>query len=132
MENMDSQENGKTPYCIQGRVWINKNGTCFLELGYVELLHAILTEGSINAAARKIGVSYQHAWKTIEQMNRLSPLPIVVLKRGGKDGGGAELTTYGLKVINEMNQLEMALADFLLNANKHFDVCFDSCYTQIK
>lgn len=122
---MDSQENQKNPYCIRGRIWINKNDQCFLKPGYVELLHAIHTEGSINTAAKNIGISYQYAWKIIEQMNQLSPLPVVIPKRGGKDGGGAELTSYGLRVINEMNQLEMAFADFLLNANKHFEICFD-------
>ncbi len=112
------------PFTIQGRIWINKESECFLGPGRIELLNAIIKEGSINAATRKLGMSYQHAWKTIEQMNRLSPIPVLIPKRGGKDGGGAELTGYGLKIINEMNQMEMAFADFLLNANKHFDICF--------
>ncbi|HEY4784950.1 MAG TPA: winged helix-turn-helix domain-containing protein [Bacteroidales bacterium] len=121
---MELLEHPDKPFDIQGRIWINKHDECFLAPGRIELLNAIMKEGSINAAAKRLGISYQHAWKTIEQMNRLSPIPVIIPKRGGKDGGGAELTNYGLKVMNEMNQLEMAFADFLLNANKHFDICF--------
>lgn len=112
------------PFTINGQLWIDKGTDCFLGPGRIELLNAIVKEGSINAAAKKLGISYQHAWKTIEQMNRLSPIPVLIPKRGGRDGGGAELTGYGLKIITEVNNMEKAFADFLLNINKSFDICF--------
>lgn len=120
---MENIEHPYKPYYIQGRIWINKYDECFVELECIELLNCILKEGSINAAAKKLGISYQHAWKMIEQMNRLSPIPVIISKRGGKDGGGAEVTGYGLKIVQEINQLEVAFADFLLNANKQLDFC---------
>lgn len=121
---MIKPQNTNKPFSIQGRIWINKDGECFIASGRIELLNSIITEGSINGAAKKLGISYQHAWKTIEQMNRLSPIPIIIPKRGGKDGGGAELTSYGLKIINEMNQLEISFTEFIINVNNHFEICF--------
>lgn len=120
---MESNEHPYKSFCIQGKIWINKQDECFLGPGCIELLNTIVKEGSINAAAKKLNISYQHAWKTIEQMNKLSPIPIIIPKRGGKDGGGAEITGYGLKIVQEINQLEMAFADFLLNANKQLNLC---------
>jgi molybdate transport system regulatory protein len=112
------------PFTINGQFWIDKGEECFLGPGRIELLNAIVKEGSINAAAKKLGISYQHAWKNIEQMNRLSPIPVIITKRGGRDGGGAELTGYGLKIITEVTNIEKVFAEFILNINKNFDICF--------
>ena len=113
-----------SPFTIEGSIWINKGEDCFIGPGRVALLNVVIQEGSINAAAKKLNISYQQAWKTIDQMNRLSPIPILIPKRGGKDGGGVEPTAYGRKIIAEINRLEKEFSKFLLSINKEFDPCF--------
>lgn len=56
------------------------------------LLAAIGTEGSISAAARKVGLSYKAAWDAVDTMNNLADSLLVQRITGGKRGGGATLT----------------------------------------
>ena len=56
------------------------------------LLAAIGTEGSISAAARKVGLSYKAAWDAVDLMNGLAGGLLVERVTGGKRGGGAQLT----------------------------------------
>lgn len=58
------------------------------------LLAAIDTEGSITAAARKVGLSYKAAWDAVDIMNNASDRLLVERVTGGWRGGGANLTTH--------------------------------------
>jgi molybdate transport system regulatory protein len=84
---------------IGGRVWIEKEGATYIAWGRVVLLEHIERSGSISAAARSMGISYRHAWLLVEQMNKLSLMPLVSAKKGGNRGGGASLTPYGKSVV---------------------------------
>ncbi len=57
--------------------------------GKIALLEAIRETGSVSAAARKVGTSYRHAWRLIEQINAALDSPAVVPITGGRQGGGA-------------------------------------------
>ena len=111
-------------FSIDGYIWVNKGDECFIAPGRVVLLNTIAREGSINAAAKLLDMSYQQAWKVIEQMNRLAPVPVLNIKRGGKNGGGAELTGYGKRIISEVDQIEAAFIKLLSLLNKEHHFCF--------
>lgn len=68
--------------------------------GKAELLAAIHEEGSISAAARRMGMSYKRAWSLVEEMNAAFDPPLVISARGGSHGGGAELTEQGEQVLS--------------------------------
>jgi molybdate transport system regulatory protein len=121
---MVHSEKRYSPFSICGNMWIEKEGECFLGPGRIVLLNNIWKEGSINAAAKKSGISYQHAWKVLEQMNRLSPLPVMVPHRGGKDGGGSKFTPYGIRLVTNVNQIDEQFREFLVMINSEFDICF--------
>ncbi|UHL65731.1 TOBE domain-containing protein [Paralcaligenes sp. KSB-10] len=63
------------------------------------LLDAIGQEGSITAAAKKIGLSYKAAWDAVDTMNNLAGEPLVLRNTGGQRGGGARLTARALELI---------------------------------
>lgn len=67
--------------------------------GKVELLVAVAETGSITAAAKRLGISYMHAWNLVQTMNRCFRAPLVSVARGGQRGGGARLTEAGRKVL---------------------------------
>lgn len=69
------------------------------------LLEAIGTEGSISAAARKIGLSYKAAWDAIDTMNNLADSPLVLRTTGGRRGGGASLTPRAQDLITWYNAI---------------------------
>jgi len=86
---------------VEAQISINRNGVCFLNPVKTELLHEIKQGGSLSAAAKKMKISYQHAWTMIDEMNHTAPEPLVIKQRGGANGGGAEISIYGDKIIKE-------------------------------
>ncbi|MGB6242538.1 MAG: TOBE domain-containing protein [Castellaniella sp.] len=63
------------------------------------LLAAIGTEGSISAAARKVGLSYKAAWDAVDMMNNAAGDLLVERVTGGKRGGGALLTARARELV---------------------------------
>lgn len=61
----------------------------------IGLLIAIDADGSINRAAKKVGLSYKAAWERVETINNLSPNPLILRQTGGSGGGGTVLTQEG-------------------------------------
>jgi molybdate transport system regulatory protein len=79
--------------------------------GKVELLEQIAAFGSISEGARRMSMSYRHAWTLIEEMNRLFGKPVVTAQKGGRRGGGTQLTPVGLAVVSRFRAIERAAAD---------------------
>jgi molybdate transport system regulatory protein len=78
--------------------------------GKIELLEQIAAFGSISAGARRMNMSYKHAWDLIEEMNRIFGRPVVATQAGGRKGGGAALTPTGLAVVGRFRAIERAAA----------------------
>jgi molybdate transport system regulatory protein len=90
------------------RFRIFRGGDIALGPGKAELLALIGQTGSINKAARRMGMSYMRAWSLVQTMNRCFKKPLVFVTHGGKGGGGAELTETGGKVVALYQQMEQA------------------------
>ncbi|MEO8225292.1 MAG: ModE family transcriptional regulator, partial [Gammaproteobacteria bacterium] len=78
--------------------------------GKAALLKAIQATQSINAAGKRFGMSYRRAWLLVEEMNRLFDSPLVIARRGGKGGGGAEVTPLGQRVVRDYDKLVRMLS----------------------
>jgi molybdate transport system regulatory protein len=74
--------------------------------GKVALLEQIGAAGSIAAAGRALGMSYRRAWRLVEELNRLFREPVVTARPGGSGGGGAELTAFGRRLVDDYRALE--------------------------
>jgi len=103
---------------------INREGELFLGYSQIRLLKQVLVDGSIHAAAMNLKMSYQHAWHLLDKLNRLSPIPVVVRQKGGKDGGGCSISPYGIKLIQMYVKKESELLQFLEQSSSEFDGCF--------
>ena len=73
--------------------------------GKAALLSAIAAEGSISAAARKLGMSYRRAWLLVDTMNRCWRAPVVATMPGGSARGGAKVTELGQAVLDHYRAL---------------------------
>lgn len=115
----------KQLFNIKGAFAIYKYDELFLGNIQYLLLKALISEGSINAAAKKCNISYQQAWSVADRMNRLSPIPILVRQKGGRDGGGCQVGAYGEELIklyekkmeefsHEINRLNQDIENCLL------------------
>lgn len=90
------------------RLRVYRNSRQFFGPGKAELLHYIAATGSIRVAAAEMDMSYQRAWNLVQQMNELFTRPLVVVSRGGGDGGGARLTPTGSQVLDLYTEMEQA------------------------
>lgn len=72
---------------------------CRLGAGKVALLEAIGSEGSISAAGRAHKMSYRRAWMLVDELNGMFAKPLVTAHHGGAQGGGAQLTEEGRRII---------------------------------
>lgn len=84
---------------LRNRCWIDIDGKKFFGPGRAQLLVMIDKNGSLSKAAKEMGMSYRKAWSMVEDMNQRGQQPYVELHKGGTQGGGAELTPWGKKVL---------------------------------
>lgn len=96
---------------IKVKCWIETNGDKFYGPGPHELLRNIIAEGSLSRAAEKMQLSYRKAWDMIQQLNKHSEEPLVILRKGGKTGGGAEVTTRAEEVMEAYIKLQHKLQE---------------------
>ena len=92
------------------KLWLRRERLHVLGKGGSSLLKAIEEYGSITEAARKIGVSYKYAWDRLADMEKALEEPILLTRRGGKDGGGgADLTETGKELLKDYERIERYL-----------------------
>jgi len=76
--------------------------------GKMELLAALVETGSLQAAARRLDMSYMRAWTLVQTMNECFCRPVVVAERGGKTGGGMQVTDTGHRALALYREMESA------------------------
>jgi molybdate transport system regulatory protein len=101
------------PFEVRGRIWLDGREGTFLGHGRVALMERIKETGSITKAAKAMGMSYRHAWRLIDSMNRQIQKPFVVTSTGGKGGGGAEVTEHGERAIRLFRKFDREFRKFL-------------------
>jgi molybdate transport system regulatory protein len=74
--------------------------------GKIRLLEAIRDTGSITKAGAALGMSYRRAWLLVDDMNNCFREPVIAAQVGGSHGGGAALTPFGMKLIEEYRAIE--------------------------
>jgi molybdate transport system regulatory protein len=74
--------------------------------GKIQLLEKIQEFGSISAAGRAMDMSYKRAWDLVDEINRICRQPVVERQTGGKNGGGAALTPFGVSLVTRYRKIE--------------------------
>jgi molybdate transport system regulatory protein len=74
--------------------------------GKIRLLEAIRDTGSITKAGIVLGMSYRRAWLLVDDMNNCFREPVVAAQAGGSRGGGAALTPFGKRLIEQYRAIE--------------------------
>lgn len=113
-----------TSFYLDGTLSICREGEIFLGSSQMRLLKQVLKDGSILAAAKNLKMSYQHAWHILDRVNQLSPLPVVIRQKGGKDGGGCIISSYGKRLIDMYDRKAIELKKFLEQSGYELESCF--------
>jgi molybdate transport system regulatory protein len=74
--------------------------------GKAAILEGVKQTGSIAAAGRRMRMSYKRAWYLVRTVNRCFKVPLVEASKGGRRGGGAQLTPLGEEVLRRYRRME--------------------------
>jgi molybdate transport system regulatory protein len=77
--------------------------------GKIALLEGIKKHGSVSEAGRQMGMSYRRAWLLLDGLNKSFDTPATVNSKGGRGGGGAEVTAFGNILIERYREVERKL-----------------------
>ena len=85
---------------------------CWLSLGeeflmgprYVHLLEDVERLGSIRAAAAEVGLSYRTCMNRLRRMEQVLGGKVLETRRGGAEGGGAQLTPRARRLLRVYRQ----------------------------
>lgn len=73
----------------------DENGEKAFGIGVAQLLRRIETTGSLNQAAKSMGIAYSKAWKILHNAETLLGIAFVERSIGGAHGGGSLLSEEG-------------------------------------
>jgi len=91
---------------LKVKVWLEEDGALCFGAGRAELLEAIEGAGSISAAARRMGMSYRHAWTMLRTSEQRLGRALVRRSKGGASGGGARLTDDARALLDGFRAIE--------------------------
>lgn len=114
---------------VSGTLSFKKTDKDYLGSDRIALLENIDEYGSINKAAKLVGISYKTAWDSINAMNNLSEKPLFIRTAGGKSGGGTILTPEGKELVRKYRLIQREHEKFLTNLeDKMLDVDVNNLY----
>ena len=90
---------------IRCKVWFEVDGEALIGNGRERLLMAIAEHGSLNAAAKHLGMAYRKVWAQVQEMERISPFPLFIIKTGGNAGGSTILTEQATTLLKQFQQV---------------------------
>lgn len=90
---------------VRCKIWFEVDGQALIGNGRERLLQAIADHGSLNAAAKALGISYRKVWAQVKEMERIAPFPLFTRRTGGNDGGATALTDEARNLLNQFQQL---------------------------
>ena len=102
-------------YQLRGRFWIIIGHKTIIGEGRANLLKKTAELGSLRKASLELGMSYRQAWYSLNQMNKASEKPVITLHRGGKNGGIALITEFGIEILNIFEKSQHEFEKFLEN-----------------
>lgn len=97
---------------VRMRIWIEADtGETLYGEGQIGILEAIEKEGSINAAAKSLGMGYRSMWGRLKKIEQRIGTPLLVRRKGGVSGGESVLTPEAKVMIEKFRQLQQKIND---------------------
>ncbi|MGZ8161968.1 MAG: TOBE domain-containing protein [Methylobacter sp.] len=112
-DRVSAKDKPATPALVEGDIRLIGG----LNERLFQLLAAIESSGSINQAAREVGLTYKGAWEMIERANNLSPKVLISTATGGRLGGGTRLTPAGKVFLQLFIRIQEEHRNFLEQVN---------------
>ena len=100
---------------IKYKIWIEKDGRVLFGRGRDDILKTVDEERSLNAAAKKLGMSYRAAWGRLKASEERMGMELV---RSGEGRKSLELTEQARAIIGRFEQLESDVERLLAEAEQ--------------
>ena len=110
----------KNHYDIDIRIRIKIDDIITYGSGISELLKEIDKLGSINKAAKNIGMNYKKALNIIKRAESKLEKDLVEKSIGGKEGGGSRLTPFGKFLVYQFDMFEKEIKEYTLKLMKKY------------
>jgi len=107
---------------IKYKIWIEKDGKVLFGRGRDDILQALEEERSLNAAAKKLGMSYRAAWGRLKASEERMGMELVSSGEGRKS---LELTERTRAIIERFEKLEEDVETLLADAESDFYSLFE-------
>lgn len=85
-------------YSLNLKLWTDR---IFYGPGVVQLMQKIAKNGSLNTAAKEMGMSYNKAWRILKRAEEEVGYPLAIKNVGGARGGGSTLTDEGKELMRK-------------------------------
>jgi len=102
---------------IKHKVWIEKDGKVVFGKGRDDILKAIDEQRSLNAAAKKLEMSYRAAWGRLKASEERMGMKLVNI---GVHDKSMQLTPQARAIIERFEKLEKDVEKLLQNADQDF------------
>lgn len=114
---------------VRAKTWLEKDDVFLISGGRARLLRYIDETGSISEAARRMGMSYRHAWGILKKIGLAAGMDVVHSRKGGKRGGGTRLSEFGRKILSAYEEGQSSVQTFLEGGPKHPRLAADGLLT---
>ena len=122
---------GSNELKVTGSLSLGRDAQNLLSDKRIALLGKIGEYGSITKAAKGVGLSYKGAWDAVDAMNGMFSEPLVVTMTGGRGGGGTQLTSTGVRIVDTYRALLREHQRFMQAASAGIED-FDNVYQMIR
>ena len=97
---------------IRSKIWIeDDSGNVVFGLGRLKILDAIDRLGSIQGAAKELKMGYRAIWGKINATEERLNRPLLIRNKGGRAGGGSQLTPFALSLLVYFRHLHQRVSD---------------------
>ncbi len=102
---------------IKYKIWIEKDGKVVFGRGRDNILQAVDEQKSLNAAAKKLGMSYRAAWGRLKASEERMGMKLVDI---GVHDKSMQLTEQARAIITRFEELEKDVEKLLHTADQDF------------
>lgn len=108
---------------VRSKIWLEVDGEPVFGQGRERLLRLVQATGSINAAAKEMGIPYRKAWTFIDAMEKRLGFSLVNRLKGGTGGGTSTLTPKAEQLLEKYDLLQQGFGE---SVNRKFaELAFD-------
>lgn len=98
---------------VRSKIWLEVDGEPVFGQGRDKMLRLIERTGSINAAAKEMGIPYRKAWSYLDAMEKRLGFPLVSRQKGGAGGGASSLTPQAETLLQKFDLLQQGFDDLV-------------------